>query len=88
MSPNNRIFTACRGGLPPDDGPARAESVWVGVESLGSPCPESVLSGRPGGSAEGALASKYRFVRHVERLEGFQILHLAQQDQQLMKRPR
>jgi sulfopyruvate decarboxylase subunit beta len=30
---------------------------------------------------------KYRFVRHVELLEGIQILHLAQQDRQLMKHP-
>ena len=30
---------------------------------------------------------KYRFVRYVERLEGIQILHLAQQDRQLMRDP-
>jgi sulfopyruvate decarboxylase subunit beta len=30
---------------------------------------------------------KYRFVRYVERLEGIRILHLAQQDRQLMKDP-
>jgi sulfopyruvate decarboxylase subunit beta len=30
---------------------------------------------------------KYRFVRHVERTEGIRILHLAQQDRQLMKDP-
>jgi sulfopyruvate decarboxylase subunit beta len=30
---------------------------------------------------------KYRFVRHVERTEGIRILHLAQQDDQLMKDP-
>ena len=30
---------------------------------------------------------KYRFVRHVERLEGIRILHLAQQDRQLMRDP-
>jgi phosphonopyruvate decarboxylase len=30
---------------------------------------------------------KYRFVRYVERLEGRQILHLARQDRQLMKKP-
>jgi thiamine pyrophosphate-dependent acetolactate synthase large subunit-like protein len=28
---------------------------------------------------------KYRFVRHVEKTEGIRILHLAQQDRQLMK---
>jgi len=30
---------------------------------------------------------KYRFVRHVEKTEGIRILHLAQQDRQLMKDP-
>jgi thiamine pyrophosphate-dependent acetolactate synthase large subunit-like protein len=30
--------------------------------------------------------SKYRFVRYVEQLEGKQILHLARQDRQLMKK--
>jgi sulfopyruvate decarboxylase subunit beta len=30
--------------------------------------------------------SKYRFVRHVEKLEGKQILQLARQDRQLMKK--
>jgi thiamine pyrophosphate-dependent acetolactate synthase large subunit-like protein len=30
---------------------------------------------------------KYRFVRHVERTEGIRILHLAQQDRQLMAKP-
>ncbi|HZQ72463.1 MAG TPA: thiamine pyrophosphate-dependent enzyme [Burkholderiales bacterium] len=30
--------------------------------------------------------TKYRFVRHVERLEGKQILQLARQDRQLMKK--
>jgi sulfopyruvate decarboxylase subunit beta len=30
---------------------------------------------------------KYRFVRYVERLEGIRILHLAQQDRQLMEQP-
>jgi sulfopyruvate decarboxylase subunit beta len=30
---------------------------------------------------------KYRFVRYVERAEGIKILHLAQQDRQLMKDP-
>jgi sulfopyruvate decarboxylase subunit beta len=30
---------------------------------------------------------KYRFVRYVERTEGIRILHLAQQDRQLMKDP-
>ncbi len=30
---------------------------------------------------------KYRFVRHVERLEGIRILQLARQDRQLMKPP-
>lgn len=29
---------------------------------------------------------KYRFVRYVEKLEGIQILHLARQDRQLMRR--
>ena len=31
---------------------------------------------------------KYRFVRYVEQTEGIQILHLAQQDRQLMRDPR
>jgi thiamine pyrophosphate-dependent acetolactate synthase large subunit-like protein len=30
---------------------------------------------------------KYRFVRYVEKTEGIRILHLAQQDRQLMARP-
>lgn len=29
---------------------------------------------------------KYRFVRYVEKLEGIQVMHLARQDRQLMKR--
>ncbi|HUG76194.1 MAG TPA: thiamine pyrophosphate-dependent enzyme [Burkholderiales bacterium] len=33
-----------------------------------------------------AFEAKYRFVRHVERLEGRQILQLARQDRQLMRR--
>lgn len=32
------------------------------------------------------IESKYRFVRHVEKLEGRQILQLARQDRQLMKK--
>jgi sulfopyruvate decarboxylase subunit beta len=31
---------------------------------------------------------KYRFVRYVEKTEGIRILHLAQQDRQLMKDPK
>ncbi|MFN8233126.1 MAG: thiamine pyrophosphate-dependent enzyme [Actinomycetota bacterium] len=31
------------------------------------------------------IEDKYRFVRYVERLEGIRIMHLAQQDRQLMR---